>query len=517
MAPRQNLKILSKHRLSAWHRILPSQLISTDAIHSVNAGQDVELWLSVYLFRLPLDVLGAGADQPSVVIEEKSDRLMLISVSPSAAEFGIQVGMTLAMALSLNQDLSVYPRDPRSERCGLESLATRFSKISSRVALYTESSIAIEIRGSLRLFGGMDEVLRRLDLELNETAYAYKIGLAPTIRAAFWLAQSHEECMVYTQDSLVSALSGLPVQLVSQNSKQLLRMQRSGIHNLADLMRLPRDGVTRRFGAQVLKILDQALGKLPELVNSYKPLEGFYEVCEFYLPTRDLNRIRPAVTELLNKLQRYLLERQAAIPCFQCKLAHLDGSVSVTDVGCSHYANRAEHMLMLMEEHLQRWRLKADAVSVAIEASQIETFTPGQLDLLDPLTTTDQQSWHQLTEQFEARFGKDCMKRLAACSDHRPEHAYSMSEYCTENSAVGYAERPLWLLQMPKALILEQGWPQWHGALYLTRPYERIEQGWWDQRDVCRDYCVAHNNRGSKLWIYRDRRSKDWFLHGIFA
>jgi len=482
----------------------------------LSAGQGVELWLCVYLFRLPLDVLAAAADQPAVVIEEKSGRLMVISASLSAAESGIQAGMTLAMALSLNQSLGVYPRDPRSERCGQESLATRLSKISNRVALYTESSIVIEIRGSLRLFGGMDELLRRLELELNKAAYAYKIGLAPTIRAAFWLAQSPEECMVYAQDTLVSALGGLPVQLVSQNSKQLLRMQRSGIRNLADLMRLPRDGVARRFGTPVLEILDQALGKVPELVNHYKPQEGFHEEREFYLPTRDLNRIRPAVTELLNKLQGYLLERQAAIQRFQCKLVHLDRSVSEVDVGCSHYANRAEHMLMLVEEHLQRLEIKADAVSVAIEASRIETFTPGQLDLLDPLTT-NQQSWHQLTEQFEARFGKSCLKRLAACSDHRPEHAFAMSEYCTENSTVGYAERPLWLLGIPQALMVVQGWPQWHGVLCLTRSYERIEQGWWDQQDICRDYCVAHNIRGSKLWIYRDRRSKGWFLHGVFA
>ena len=46
---------------------------------------------------------------------------------------------------------------------------------------------------------------------------------------------------------------------------------------------------------------------------------------------------------------------------------------------------------------------------------------------------------------------------------------------------------------------------------------ERIESGWWDGGDVSRDYFTASAARGEKLWVYRDRSTREWFLHGLFG
>jgi protein ImuB len=46
---------------------------------------------------------------------------------------------------------------------------------------------------------------------------------------------------------------------------------------------------------------------------------------------------------------------------------------------------------------------------------------------------------------------------------------------------------------------------------------ERIESGWWDEQDVARDYYVARNGDGQRLWVFRDHRTRCWFLHGLFG
>ncbi len=46
---------------------------------------------------------------------------------------------------------------------------------------------------------------------------------------------------------------------------------------------------------------------------------------------------------------------------------------------------------------------------------------------------------------------------------------------------------------------------------------ERIESGWWDGRDVRRDYFVVTGEGGERLWCYRDCRTREWYLHGIFG
>ena len=56
------------------------------------------------------------------------------------------------------------------------------------------------------------------------------------------------------------------------------------------------------------------------------------------------------------------------------------------------------------------------------------------------------------------------------------------------------------------------------GALELLAGPERIESGWWDGADVQRDYYIASDAHGARLWIYREcAGAKQWFLHGIFG
>lgn len=47
---------------------------------------------------------------------------------------------------------------------------------------------------------------------------------------------------------------------------------------------------------------------------------------------------------------------------------------------------------------------------------------------------------------------------------------------------------------------------------------ERIETGWWDGAEVARDYYTAADNRGARLWVFREREAPHrWFLHGVFG
>jgi protein ImuB len=63
--------------------------------------------------------------------------------------------------------------------------------------------------------------------------------------------------------------------------------------------------------------------------------------------------------------------------------------------------------------------------------------------------------------------------------------------------------------------------PRYEGPLEIEEGPERIESGWWDGHDVARDYYVARNGQGARLWVFRNRRAAggdaDWFLHGWFA
>jgi len=73
------------------------------------------------------------------------------------------------------------------------------------------------------------------------------------------------------------------------------------------------------------------------------------------------------------------------------------------------------------------------------------------------------------------------------------------------------------MLEQPRALQAPAGQPRFGGMLELEGDPERIETGWWDSHDVRRDYYVARNRSGMRLWVYRDHREARWYLHGLFG
>jgi hypothetical protein len=81
--------------------------------------------------------------------------------------------------------------------------------------------------------------------------------------------------------------------------------------------------------------------------------------------------------------------------------------------------------------------------------------------------------------------------------------------------------RPLWLLEAPVPLSVDLQ-PGRRGGVSLEEGPERIESGWWDGKGVARDYYVARvpgarPGRGARWWIFQERQSRSWYLHGVFA
>jgi hypothetical protein len=46
---------------------------------------------------------------------------------------------------------------------------------------------------------------------------------------------------------------------------------------------------------------------------------------------------------------------------------------------------------------------------------------------------------------------------------------------------------------------------------------ERVESGWWSGPMQRREYYRIALESGDWWWIYRDLRTKSWYLHGAFA
>jgi hypothetical protein len=57
------------------------------------------------------------------------------------------------------------------------------------------------------------------------------------------------------------------------------------------------------------------------------------------------------------------------------------------------------------------------------------------------------------------------------------------------------------------------------GSLFMLSEFslpERLQTAWWTDHPCHRDYYQVLTRNGSRLWLFRDLHSSQWFVHGIF-
>src|SRR5204862_241976 len=156
-----------------------------------------------------------------------------------------------------------------------------------------------EVQASLRCFGGLDDLLGRLRAGLDELGIAASLAVASTGRAALWRARAGG-----------GRLEALPLEVMGFDTGFLKSI---GIRSVGELMRLPRDGLARRCGPQILAALDQALGRAPEAHAFFVPPERFAAKLELAAETTHAEALLFPARRLLAQLEGLLVARQAGI------------------------------------------------------------------------------------------------------------------------------------------------------------------------------------------------------------
>jgi protein ImuB len=477
---------------------------------SAQAIPATTLWIAIYLPRLALHAV-TESKEAAVVIETQAGRSLIIAVNEAAAASAVTDGMTVSAALSLCNELHMHERDPVAECRLLNKVAALAYRFSDSVALYTTDSIVLEIYGSLKLFGGANALQQAVQQQLHELKLQAILCVAPTARAATWLALCRQTAPITDLPALKRCLRSLPAGLIAVNNKTAQQFQNCGILTLGDYMRLPHKDVNRRFGLQALRLLQQALGEYPEPLQYYKPPEPFHAVRDFDDPVITCELVEKTSAQLLQKLQQHLHARCAAIQYIVLFLAHTDKSISTLRIGSSHYQRNSYHLEKLLHECLHNHVLKQPVLSIGLHADELHVLPAASMDLFAG-HTNNQQDWQQLLDILQTRLGRQAIKPLSACDDPRPEYAY---RFTAERAATrtNRPQWPFWLLETPQQLdggqLIENLKPE-TGA-------ERIEQGWWSGSDIRRDYYRVQDKEGVRHWVYQDCRSKQWYLHGLFG
>lgn len=409
----------------------------------------------------------------------------------------------------------------------LERLAARLAAFSPRISLIEPDGLVMEIGASLRLFGGHDALREAIEARLAERTACLgpaRLACAPTPLAATWLARAGGED-VLTLEALAGPLGALPVSVWRGSAASLALLRELGIRRLAEALRLPRDALARRCGVELVQALDRALGRQPDPRPAWIPRRGWRGTLELPAETERHAPLLEALAGLLDGLAEALRRRDAAVQRLRLELFHLARPATPVVLELLQPSRDAGHLQTLYARRLERQVLPAPVIALALSAPRLEhDVVPAAAGLFTPGTGTAACAGvPQLVERLRARLGVSAVHGLCLVPEHRPEAAWQPVStpgqgVCDTPLPPVTARRPLWMLAEPVALESHGGHPVHQGRLSIEQGPERIETGWWDGRDVARDYYIARDRAGVRLWVYRERHgARRWWLHGVFG
>ncbi len=472
------------------------------------------LWLALTFPRLPLEAQARESLPPLGIVEAGR----LCCVNGAAGRAGISPGMTLSAGRSLLPELQLLERQPFSERKALIRLAGWSLQYTSHASVQAPDCLLLELRGSLRLFGGLDALLQHIHRDLEALGYSWQSGLAPTPTGAWLLARANDAEPALDMDAFRQRLPALPVGLLPLETLQRQALKGLGIHTLEHLLSLPSRDLAPRLGRAPLLLLERALGQRPDPRPAHCPDKSYHGELELPAPAHTSEAILFALQRLIRELTGLLRGLEAGVQRLELVLDHRKHTPTRRTLGFMQACRDEERLLMVCRERLDRLQLPAPVIRIGLHACRLLPLAPEAMALLDARMEEQERCWRHLAERLEARLGEHCVQSLGTRPDHRPEHAWcTMKPGSTVNQAAN-PHRPLWLLATPQRLSTEGGLPCWQGTLVLHSAPERIESGWWDGKDISRDYYQAHASTGALLWIFRERRPpRQWFLHGFFG
>lgn len=457
------------------------------------------LWVALHFPALSLEVFPASSE-PFAVIEGSVVRIG----NEAAGACGIRPGMPFPAAQALASDLVARVRDEDAERQTLTGLASWAGRFTPAVSLQ-HCGLLLEIGGCLRLYRGLENLLQEIREGLREMGYRFNAACAPTPHAAWLLALAGGEKIVTGTDQLEKNLGGLSVKLLDQPPKTRESLEMVGAHTLKDCLKLPRQGMARRFGQALLDEIDRALGRLPDARKYYVPPPSYERRLELPGKVQEAEALLFALHRILPELAGHLSLLQAGIQEVELVCRHEDFRDTVLKLGFAKPTRSLEKMRLLFREVLLKTILPSPVHAICLNARNILPLAAFNPDFF----SEDEGEDSLLLERLRIRLGNDAVFGLEQVADHRPEKAWRYCEAGKGKGSSGNPNRPVWLLQRPLRCR--------EGSLALKSGPERIESGWWDGMDVARDYYVAQHRNGARLWVYCDRSNGEWYVQGLFA
>ena len=474
----------------------------------------MSLWLCLRFHQLPLQCLNRSETQAAVVLAKQR----VLRCNDYAAGLGIREGMGAATVRGLLEDepVQLLERDTAAEARCLQQLCCWAYSITPSLHAHGEDCLQLEVGSCLALFRGMDTLLVEVVRGIAGRGFQVEYGLAPTPGAAWLLSFSENDQANDYQRPLQERLAPLPLGLLTNFTKRVDSLRRAGLHTFGDILCLPPAALGRRCGGEFTEHLQQVLGQREDIHPDYQPPATFNDEYWFGYEVHGNEELMPAIQLLLQSLCSFLRNTQLQTAEILWQLVGIDHSLRDICVRSTSSHSDWENWYQLTRIRLERLELKVGVEGLGLVCRTLNSGELQSIDLFSP--RKQREPLASLLDRLRNRLGLQAVKKIGSRDEHLPEFAVHICSDRPANDSTSElcAQRPFWLMPVPRDLAEKKNGLYWQGGLELVYGPERIEDNWW-QNAVSRDYYIARGEAGQHYWVFRDRLARRWYIHGIFA
>ncbi len=416
------------------------------------------------------------AEMPFAVVADARGALALGSLSAAAEAAGLRRGMGLGDARAICPDLATRPADPPRLASFLGALRRWAGRFSPWVAEEPPESLALDLTGCARLFGGEEALAGQIEAEVAALGMSLRFGLADTLGGAWALARFSggagggpefagdaidqetratrsrarkrrwerggapplaaetaraAAVRIAPPGTLRAHLAPLPVAALRLAPDEVAALGALGLRRVGDLAGMPRAQLARRVGPNVARRLDQALGAAPEPVSPVRPEPVFALRLTLPEPIGLEADVLAGIDRLLPPLCDRLRAEGQGARRVRLSLVRVDGGAEIREVGLARPADRPEAIRGLLALRLGEIDAGFGFEAIRLEATAVEPRPAlqhrGQLDATRDAAArrggaaAESEALADLLSRIGARLGLEALTRAHPAESHIPE------------------------------------------------------------------------------------------------
>ena len=478
-----------------------------------------------------------------------NNAMRLTALNERAEMIGLKQGQGVAEAKAICPDLDVIEEDLAADRKLLEAIADWCDRYTPLVAIDGKDGLFLDITGCAHLFGGEEALLEDILIRISRLGLDVR-GAISSAPGLSWAVARFDDSRVVPSEAMEEALAPLPVASLRLGEETIAALQKLGLKQVGDLLAAPRAPLARRFGAQLLLRLDQAVGLVEEPISPRRPVAQLSAERRLAEPVQAEADILQLARQLAESLKSGLEARGIGGRSFELLLFRVDGAVFRIAAGASQPLREPSRIASLFTERFGAVHDDLD-VGYGFEIIRLNVLQHAPFDAMqgDFVGEGRQEgSLAAFVDRVAARLGPDCLQGFELRQSHIPERAVRPLPAMTilasrrragqEDAGHGFfrGERPLRLLRMPElvetiAAEVPDGPPRqfrWRRVMHRVSRAEgpeRLSAEWWveEKEEPARDYFQVEDEEGHRFWLFRKglygrgSTTPDWYMHGVFA